>query len=250
MKKIAVFTDIHGNLDALRAIYHDMVTEGITEIYHLGDSIAIGPEPKATLDFALDKGMIMLKGNHEIYYTDIIRTGKADVSEAELAHQKWVATGVGEGYYEVIDKFPYDYQLDVDGVKMYFCHYPFTIESGKFKGFIELDEKIDRSKFEDKEADLYFFGHQHNGSDYIDSDGIRFINLNSAGATRENETYYAIVEINSGNYKIINKAISYEKYKVIEKIDDFEVPDRDIIKRIFFGLNNKQEMDDDTEKRL
>ncbi len=55
MRRIAVFSDIHGNLDALEAIYNDIESEGISEIYHLGDAIAIGPEPKATLDFLLDR---------------------------------------------------------------------------------------------------------------------------------------------------------------------------------------------------
>lgn len=33
MKRIAVFADIHGNIDALRAICDDIQKEGITEIY-------------------------------------------------------------------------------------------------------------------------------------------------------------------------------------------------------------------------
>jgi predicted phosphodiesterase len=88
MKKIAVFSDVHGNIEALKAIYLDILLEGISEVYHLGDAIAIGPEPKATLDFIIDKEIISLKGNHEIYYTDIINTGLADVHEGELIHQR------------------------------------------------------------------------------------------------------------------------------------------------------------------
>ena len=53
MRRFVVFSDIHGNIEALKAIYSDILSYGISEIYHLGDAIAIGPEPKLTIDFIL-----------------------------------------------------------------------------------------------------------------------------------------------------------------------------------------------------
>lgn len=47
---------------------------------------------------------------------------------------------------------------------------------------------------------------------------------------------YAIIEIHEGTYDVIMKSISYDKLKVIEKIDKLEVPERAFIKRIFFGI--------------
>lgn len=237
MRRIAVFTDIHGNIDALEAIYSDIVSEGISEVYHLGDAIAIGPEPKATLDFIIDNEIVSLKGNHEIYYTDIISTGGTNVHEGELVHQRWVAEELGDSYFDVINNFKYEYILDFEGVKILFCHYPFTIEDGKLKWFINFDEKIDRSVFSEKDADLYVFGHQHNGSDKVDSEGIRYINLSSAGATRGDDTTYTIIQIHDNSFEVILKNIRYDKSKVIEKIDQLEVPERDFIKRVFFGVN-------------
>jgi len=237
MRRIAVFTDIHGNLDALQALYDDIIAEGISEVYHLGDAIAIGPEPKATLDFIIDKGIISLMGNHEIYYTDIISTGSADVNEGELAHQRWVAEALGESYVDVINNFEYECILNIEGVKIYLCHYPFTSEEGKFKWFNNFDEKIDKLAFRDVDADLYIFGHQHNGSDKVDSDGVRYVNLSSAGATRGNDTTYAIIEIHDNSFEVMLKNISYDKPKVIKKIDKIELPEKDFIKRIFFGID-------------
>lgn len=237
MRRIAVFTDIHGNIDALEALYSDIVLEGISEIYHLGDAIAIGPEPKATLDFLLDKGIISIKGNHEIYYTDIISTGSADVDAGELVHQRWVAEKLGNSYFESVNNFDYDRVLDSDGVKIYFCHYPFTKKDNKFNWFIDFDKKIDRSLFSYTDADLYVFGHQHNGSDKIDSNGTRYINLSSAGATRGNETTYVIIQIQDNSFEVTMKNIIYDKSKVVDKIDQLEVPERDFIKRIFFGVD-------------
>ncbi len=44
MRRIAVFTDIHGNYEALKVICDDISIEGIVDVYSLGDNIAIGSE--------------------------------------------------------------------------------------------------------------------------------------------------------------------------------------------------------------
>ncbi len=178
----------------------------------------------------------MLKGNHEIYYTDIVKSGTANVHEAELTHQKWVAEDLGDSYLEIVDGLEIERQFDIEGVKMLFCHYPYNTENNTFEWFIDFDENIDRSKFNDKDADLYVFGHQHTGSDVVDDDGIRYLNLNSAGATKGSETTYAIIEIQNRAYKVTIKYVSYDRLKVIDKIDKLEVPERAFIKQIFFGV--------------
>lgn len=48
--KIAVFTDIHGNYEALKVIIEDIQKEKINNIICLGDTIGIGPNPKECLD--------------------------------------------------------------------------------------------------------------------------------------------------------------------------------------------------------
>ncbi|MBN1969839.1 MAG: metallophosphoesterase family protein [Candidatus Delongbacteria bacterium] len=237
MRRFAVFTDIHGNIEALKAIYSDIISRGISEIYHLGDAIAIGPEPKLTMDFILSNKIIPLKGNHEIYYTDIVNTGTTNVPSGELIHQKWVAEVMGDAYYETICNLDYEIELDTEGVKIHLCHYPFIIENGKFKWFINFDEKIDRLRFTNTDADIYFFGHQHNGSDEIDKDGVRYVNLSSAGATKGNTSTYALVEIHDNSYDVIIKNVEYDKAKVIDRIDELMVPEKEFIKRIFFGVD-------------
>ena len=40
--KIAVFSDVHGNYTALKAVYEDMQEQGVTESWFLGDLFAPG----------------------------------------------------------------------------------------------------------------------------------------------------------------------------------------------------------------
>ena len=48
--KIAVLTDVHGNLPALQATLRGIRREGCDAIFHTGDSIGIGPYPAECLD--------------------------------------------------------------------------------------------------------------------------------------------------------------------------------------------------------
>ena len=52
--KIAVLSDIHGNLDALQAVLNDINSQNISKIFICGDLAMAGPEPVETIDFIND----------------------------------------------------------------------------------------------------------------------------------------------------------------------------------------------------
>ena len=49
MISLAVISDVHGNLPALEAVLADIVSQGITDIYHLGDLVGYNPFPNETV---------------------------------------------------------------------------------------------------------------------------------------------------------------------------------------------------------
>ncbi|MFC1608701.1 metallophosphoesterase family protein [Patescibacteria group bacterium] len=63
--KVAIISDIHGNLEALMAIEKDMLSQGVERIYCLGDVVGYGPFPGKCLQWTVAKGIMVLKGNHE-----------------------------------------------------------------------------------------------------------------------------------------------------------------------------------------
>lgn len=63
MKK-AIISDIHGNLEALQAVLADIQTQGIKEIYCLGDVVGYGPNPRECIDLVMDCKLVLL-GNHD-----------------------------------------------------------------------------------------------------------------------------------------------------------------------------------------
>jgi len=53
MKKIAVLSDIHGNIAALEEVAADIETRQVDRVFNLGDHISVPLYPKETLQFLM-----------------------------------------------------------------------------------------------------------------------------------------------------------------------------------------------------
>lgn len=63
--KIAVLSDIHGNIEALEAVIADLRTTGVTTVVCLGDLVGYGPDPEAVVTLVRRMGCQAILGNHE-----------------------------------------------------------------------------------------------------------------------------------------------------------------------------------------
>lgn len=63
--KRAVISDIHSNLEAFEAVLKDIESQGITEIYCLGDLVGYGPNPVECIDIMRKLNGHCLLGNHD-----------------------------------------------------------------------------------------------------------------------------------------------------------------------------------------
>jgi predicted phosphodiesterase len=64
--KIAIFSDIHGNFEALKSVYADIQQNDVTTLVCLGDMVGYGPEPEAVVNFIIENGIVGVVGNHEL----------------------------------------------------------------------------------------------------------------------------------------------------------------------------------------
>ena len=60
----ALIADIHGNLEALRAVLDDIGLHSVSEIYCLGDIVGYGPNPCECVDLLTGCPVVLL-GNHD-----------------------------------------------------------------------------------------------------------------------------------------------------------------------------------------
>lgn len=65
MAKVAILSDIHGNLEALAAVLSDLEHRGVGEIVCLGDIVGYGPDPVACVDEIRQRASVTICGNHD-----------------------------------------------------------------------------------------------------------------------------------------------------------------------------------------
>jgi diadenosine tetraphosphatase ApaH/serine/threonine PP2A family protein phosphatase len=64
--RYAILADIHGNLEAFRAVMRDIEDRGgVDELWCLGDMVGYGPEPSACLDLLREYPHACVAGNHD-----------------------------------------------------------------------------------------------------------------------------------------------------------------------------------------
>jgi len=68
--RIAVFSDIHGNLAALEAVLADIERHSVDHIVCLGDLVALGPHPGEVVSRIAGLGCPVVQGNTDTWYKE------------------------------------------------------------------------------------------------------------------------------------------------------------------------------------
>lgn len=252
-KRIALITDIHGNLEALESILEDIKTQDIDEIICLGDTIDIGPNSKECIDLLIKNDIKSVLGNHEIYLlkgTDF----DSSIFGEEKEHYKWIKQSLTDKEIRYIEKCPLYYDINIEyndskfNKKYVLCHYLFDNEKDIYpfeKNHLKKDVNLWK-KYNDDNI-TYFIGHLHNSfninevegikGDYIENDGTltNIEIVDSAGCTKDEYTSYIIIEI-SKNSKYQRRKIKYNRNKFINKVKSVNFPDKKNILKYFYGV--------------
>src|SRR3990172_3513430 len=70
MTKLAILSDIHGNLPALEAVMADLENFEVDQVIVAGDVINFGPYSNQTAEFVIEKGWPVIRGNNEYFLLD------------------------------------------------------------------------------------------------------------------------------------------------------------------------------------
>lgn len=65
MRRIALFSDVHGNLPALDAVLDDISNSPASEVYCLGDLVGYGPDPAGVVERIRESGIPTIRGNYD-----------------------------------------------------------------------------------------------------------------------------------------------------------------------------------------
>jgi predicted phosphodiesterase len=86
---VAVFSDVHGNLEALCAALADAKVQGVSSHLFLGDIVGYGPDPAACVEAVRTLGCPVLMGNHEwVTLRCVVETWGNDYVRAGILHAR------------------------------------------------------------------------------------------------------------------------------------------------------------------
>ncbi len=63
--KLAVLSDVHSNLEALRAVLQEVERQKAERVLFLGDAVGYGPEPEECVQLLRQVSEVMIAGNHD-----------------------------------------------------------------------------------------------------------------------------------------------------------------------------------------
>jgi len=234
--RIAVLTDVHANLPALRAALESIRAEAYDAIFHTGDAIAIGPFPSECLDLLLATPNVhFVAGNHDSYFVSGLPTPQpAWMSDGELQHQRWTHSRLNPRLRPVLAAWPYMLEHDLEGVRAVFAHYALAPSGQDFQPVIRNATAHELDKmFEPCDAQLVFYGHNHSQSDLMGR--ARYLNPGSLGCNDKAIARYCMVETHRGQYRVEHRSVPYDDGELLKAFEQRAVPERKFIYHAFFG---------------
>ncbi len=191
-EKIAVISDVHGNMQALLAVIEDIEKQKVDKIICLGDIVSKGPDSDLTLELARKKVNVMIMGNCDI---NVVVNG--DPEDTEFANHQ---LDKKQKYF--LMKLPLCYDMKISGRNVRFFHASPTDLNMKVNRGDNLssysDLKYRLAMFENTEflgktkddpiPDIVVYGHIHTQLMQKIA-GRTLISVGSAGNSVDYETY-------------------------------------------------------------
>ncbi len=220
MQKIAILSDIHGNIAALEKVAVDIETRQVDRVFNLGDHISGPLYPKETLEFLMKQDWVHISGNHDrqLIYQSPQQHGDSDkyafgfLSGSDLEWLKALpASKVAEDQFLLFHGTPSSdttYLLE-------------TVENGRARlaTHTEIDQKLGEWT-----AQIMLCGHTHIPRIVETSQKSLIINPGSVGLpayedttpeyhvmeTGSHHARYAILEYKNGTWQAELIAVPYD----------------------------------------
>lgn len=112
MEKIAIISDIHGNLPALEAVLHDIKRRGLTRIVCLGDLVGKGPSSAEVVDLLKLTCEAVVQGNWDLGIT----------MPQELPAGLWQQQSLGDERLAYLKQLPFSIDVMLGGKHIRLFH--------------------------------------------------------------------------------------------------------------------------------
>jgi diadenosine tetraphosphatase ApaH/serine/threonine PP2A family protein phosphatase len=218
--RIAVISDVHGNLEALEAVLADVDRSRVDLLYCLGDVVGYGPSPGACVELVRRRAAVTLLGNHDAAVAGL--TSLDDFNEFAGSAISWTAGHLDDGQIEYLGSLPYTHRTGdlllthaspVEPERWHYIH-----------GLADIDEHF--AAFSER---LCFVGHSHRpgvyavtgrqvvarrgGRESLEAGQRYLVNVGSVGQPRDRDTRaaYVLYDAAEGCFEVRRVAYPVER---------------------------------------
>jgi predicted phosphodiesterase len=241
--KLGVLSDVHGNRTALEAVVADGATHGVDRWWALGDLVAIGPEPVATLELVCDLPHAELTcGNTERYVLtedrppphadDVLADPTLFPLFASVQRSfAWTRGAVAShGWLNPLAALPLEVRLELDdGTRLLGVHAsPGRDDGDGISPHRPADELL--AAFEGADADIVFAGHTHQPTDRRIGN-MRAVNGGSVSnpITDDLRASYVIVHADRHGHHIEHRRVAYDRNAFLAILESSGHPEHEYI---------------------
>lgn len=228
--KIAVISDIHGNMQALEAVLTDIAQEKCEKIFCLGDLAMAGPEPVKAIDVVkklYDGGNLeLIQGNTDEMIANYEKFGELVKSAFPImgnALENDVKI-IPQNLKDFLGNLPKEKELEIEGAKVLLVHGSPRKNDENILPDMPI-EKIEEM-LAGTTADVVFCGHTHIPCGYQTTKNQTVVNDGSVGRpfTNNPQACYVVADFYDGKFEVKHKFINYDKQKASEMLAkrDFE----------------------------
>ncbi|MDR0975700.1 MAG: metallophosphoesterase [Christensenellaceae bacterium] len=238
---IAVFADIHGNLEALQAILKSIKRKGIKQVYFLGDAITFGPDSLECLKLLAKSGVRCIIGNHE---QRMLRYDKsvAEMSFEGTKHMEDIRASLDNEALAFIKSLPLEIKTEYKGYKIAFTHYSHDKSGVVRDDYEEFSEPKLIKLFDYLGSDIVFFGHIHHRKIIIDASNKSFMCLGSSGCVHGDKTFWTYFDIkkspdSDANLDFRRIMCKFNRKKFEKKVKESELANNEKFAKKFFNVD-------------
>jgi putative phosphoesterase len=227
--EVAVLTDVHGNLPALRAALDRVERLGIARVLCGGDLVGYGPHPNEVCALIDELQIPAVYGNYDYAIArDLEDCGCAYVNrdDRELGRRSvaWTLQNTSRRSKDFMRDLPFDVRFRVGAIGVHLVH--------------GSPRKVNEYLFEDKPARLYerlaraesdaviVFGHTHKPWIH-EYGGILFVNCGSVGKPKDGDprgAFAVLAPAGAGRVEARIERVDYDAEAVAEEVRAVGLP--------------------------
>lgn len=194
MTRIAIISDIHGNLTALDAVIADLEKRRVDEVLVAGDLVGRGPQGDAVVSRIREQGWRSVRGNHEDYLIDF-RDNKVPeewLTLKEWAAVRWMAAELSSVSLDHLRRLPFSMRSEIDAGVLVFHGSPRSNSEGLGQW---SDPEMLRETLFQEDCQVMVVAHTHKTMAWRFEDRL-LINVGSVGLpfNGNRAAQYAIIE--------------------------------------------------------